>query len=178
LAQEETGIPQEYLDSLIGHESGGDRFAKASTSSATGPAQFIDGTWLRMMRQYGGENGLPATASDQDVLGLRTNPSWASLMASRYTLENQTAMEGALHRPITEGEAYLGHFLGSGDATRLLKAPRGADARGFVSSSAASANPRIFYKPGGGPRTVQEVIDLQTQRFRGQMLPRQRPAGR
>jgi hypothetical protein len=167
-ASAETGIPQPYLDELISHESGGDNRAKASTSSATGPAQFIDSTWLRMMREHGYRYGLPRGASDSQILGLRTDPNWAALMASEYTHENRRAMSSALRRPITEGEAYLGHFLGANDAADLIEAARHGmhDARRFVSRDAVESNRSIFYDANGRPRTAAQVVQLQTGRFR------------
>jgi len=171
-ASTETGIPRTYLETLIEHESGGDDTAKASTSSATGPAQFIDSTWLRMMRQHGARYGLPASASDLEILGLRSNRQWAALMAAEYTHENRQTMTAALRRPITEREAYLGHFLGADDAADLIAASeaRLPDARRFVSRAAVDANRSIFFRPDGRPRTAREVVELQGRDFRNATL--------
>lgn len=175
--EQRTGVPSHYLNALIEHESGGDDHAKAETSSATGPAQFIDSTWLRMMRQYGPEYGLPANASDAELLELRTSRNWAALMAAEYANENRQVMSAALSRPITEGEAYLGHFLGAEDAAELIAAADHnlPDARRFVSRGAVEANRTIFFHPNGRPRSAREVVQLQTRRFRRQPLTERGP---
>lgn len=187
-AAADTGVPRAYLSELITHESSGDDYAKAPTSSATGAAQFIDGTWLRMMRDYGPRYGLqPEGMSNADMLALRNNRGWSALMAAEYAQENATEMRRALRRPVSQGEAYLGHFLGAGDAVDLIAAAeqRLSDARRFVSPGAVQANPRIFYDGGryqgsrylggGRPRTAQEVVRLQSRRFSSDELPEPPP---
>jgi hypothetical protein len=179
-AADVTGAPRGFLDALIGHESGGDPNARASTSSATGHAQFIDSTWLKMLEQYGPQHGLGATPGltgldRQAQLDLRTNPEWAAIMAGHYANENAAALSGALGRRVREGEVYLAHFLGPRDAASLLRAsdaeardvrrsPR--EARRFVNPKSVEANRSIFYDERGHRwRTAREVVALQTRNF-------------
>jgi len=175
------------LRDLIGHESGGDDEAQAGTSSAEGAAQFTDATWLRMMRQLGPQYGLPDGLSDSQILGLRSNRAWSGLMTGEYARENQNVMQRALGRPITQREAYLGHFLGGDEAADLIAASEAnmRDARRFVSRAAVEANPHVFYEGGryewrthhrtgrryqhylggGRPRTAREVVQRQGRNF-------------
>ncbi len=182
-----TGVSERFLGDLIGHESGGDDDAKAGTSSAEGSAQFTDGTWLRMMRQLGPQYGLPDDLTDSQLLGLRSNRAWSGLMAGEYARENQNVMQRALGRPITQKEAYLGHFLGGDEAADLVAAAEGnmQDARRFVSRAAVEANPQVFYEGGryewrnhprtgrryqhylggGRARSAREVVQRQGRNF-------------
>lgn len=170
LAARTTGVPVNYLQRLIGHESGGDPRAKSSTSTATGHAQFIEQTWLEMVHRYGERYGVGDLASQirvergryktpnntvlQQVLELRTNPRWAALMAGHYAQENAAALSGRLHRRVTEGEVYLAHFAGPDKAALLIQAAaRGTQGRqetgvSIVGEEAARSNGRVFYEGG------------------------------
>jgi hypothetical protein len=187
MASAETGIPLTYLDSLIEHESGGDDDAKAGTTSATGPAQFTERTWLDMLGKHGARYGLPEGLSRDEMLALRSNRQWAALMTAELTHENRQTMTRALGRPITEREAYLGHFLGAEDAADLLTAAeaRMGDARRFVDPESVRDNPQVFYEGGryewrthprtgrryqhylggGRPRSAAEVVQRQGRNF-------------
>lgn len=170
LAARTTGTPANYLQRLIGHESSGDPTVKASTSTATGHAQFIEQTWLEMVHRYGERYGIGDLASQisivrgrykapnntvlQQVLDLRTNPRWAALMAGHYAQENAAALAGRLNRRVTEGEVYLAHFAGPDKAALLIQAAaRGTQGRqetgaSIVGEEAARANGRVFYEGG------------------------------
>lgn len=140
-------------------------------------------------------NGFKVDGDRRRILDLRRDPRWSALMAAHFAEENVSALRARLNRPIREGEVYLAHFLGDRDAANLLSAAsRGTQGRGhgqqpataFVARGAVDANPTIFYeggnyetrvhartgKPyrhyvgGGRARSVREVIELQTRRFR------------
>lgn len=188
-----TGTPVPYMEALTGHESGDDANAQAPTSSATGLGQFIDDTWVRLMDQYGprygfGEGHL-AGLSRADVLELRRDPMWARIMTAEYARENAPIIQRITGRAPTEGETYLGHWLGPQTAGALIKAVdedrrsggRGRVARNLVSNGAFIANMPIFYTPdadvrleggrfvyhgGGRLRTAAEVYAAQTRAFR------------
>lgn len=191
------GVPEPYMRALTGHESGDNPNAEAPTSTATGLGQFIDGTWLDMMRRHGPRYGFGqgnlANLSDADVLELRTDPEWSRIMVGEYARENAPILRRAVGRDVTEGEVYLGHWLGPETAAVLIKAVdedrrrsgRGRIARDVVGRAAFNANMPIFYTPdaritlegegrnrhfvyhgGGRLRTVSEVHAVQTRAFR------------
>lgn len=176
-AAQAVGVPERYLDALIQQESGGDPNAQASTSSATGHAQFIDSTWRRMMNDYGARYGFGEGAlaglSESDVLELRTDPQWAALMAGEYARENATELRRALKRDPSDGEVYFAHFLGPGDAAELIEAAsqdsrrsgRGRRGIDLVSREVAEANRPVFYDEHDRPRTVGAVVARQTGKF-------------
>ncbi len=190
-----TGVSTSYLRALVGHESGGDDKARPGTSSAFGNAQFIESTWVRVMRQYGGPYGLDefGALTDDELLELRGDPTWGALMAAEYGRENARDLQRALNRPIRENELYLGHFLGSGEAVNLIRAAQ-EDARSagrvrrgvdVASPAAVEANPQVFfeggryewrqhprtgrrfqhYLGGGRARTAAEVVARQSRAF-------------
>ena len=61
-ASARTGVDFSYLLAQARIESGLDPQAEARTSSASGLFQFIDGTWLRAIRDFGAHFGLEQEA--------------------------------------------------------------------------------------------------------------------
>lgn len=184
-----TGVSRTYLRSLSGKESRGDDDAEAGSSSATGRAQFIDSTWLDMLREHGPRYGLDAETfanmPNEEALELRRDAQWSELMAAEYAMTNEALMRGRLNRPLTEGEVYLGHWLGPDKAVSLLRARPDAIASQIVGDAAFRANMPVFYTEGarfqqvrdergrirfeylggGRLRTARQVIDAQTANF-------------
>lgn len=135
-----------------------------------GPFQFQDDTWLSMMRQHAPKYGLSVEGlSDDQLLDLRSNTRWSTLMAAEYAVYNRGIMEGQLGRAITPGELYLGHFMGGQGAVDLIRyvqaSPDGTAAAIFP--EAAAANRSVFYD-GDTPRTFQEVYNEVIRRFEAQ----------
>src|SRR5262245_49953814 len=57
-ASQETGSDFDYLLNIAQRESNLDNTAKSKGSSATGLFQFIDQTWLSLVKRYGQDHGL------------------------------------------------------------------------------------------------------------------------
>ena len=128
------GVNPEFLRRVGGQESGFRNIGN-DTTSAGGPFQFIKGTW----------EGLSKRNPD---LGLtnRYDPTQQARGIPRFTKENMDIMEGALGRRISGGEAYLAHFLGTGDAPRVAKASDDTPIQSVVQSSSIAANQSVFKK--------------------------------
>jgi hypothetical protein len=119
---------------IISAESNG-HDVKNRRSSAAGPAQFLDDTWLEMIRTYRPDLAKGRTREQQ--LALRNQPHLSHEIAVRFA-ERNAAM---LHRrglPVTAGTLYLAHFAGAAGAAALLKAPPHADAAGVMAMADAS----------------------------------------
>lgn len=168
--QQITGVRADYLDALISHESSDDWGAQAATSSAAGGAQFIDSTWMRFMRKLGPSYGLKidpkSAAARAEMLGLRNDARWGTVMAAEYAKENAAWLSRRLGRPITQKEAYLGHFLGD-EAGALLTAEADALPETFLRRSTIEANLPVFFIGGDRerPRTAAQVIARQGRNF-------------
>src|SRR3546814_3890085 len=136
LASRKTGIDFNYLLGQAQVESGLRPNARAGTSSATGLYQFIDQSWLAVVKQHGAEHGLGWAADSisnnngrmtvadgatrQAILGLRNDPNVASLMAAEHASDHKAALESAPGRPVTGTDLYMAHFLGLGGARSFL----------------------------------------------------------
>src|SRR3546814_1987545 len=69
-ASSSTGVDFAYLVAQAGQESGFRPDAQASGSSARGLFQFIDSTWLQMVRDHGAKYGL--TRSEEHTSELQS----------------------------------------------------------------------------------------------------------
>ena len=185
-AAERAGVDFGALFHTARLESGFNPSARARTSSATGLFQFVEGTWLQMLKRHGPAYGL-AGLGKAEALALRNDPGVSSLMAAEHMAENAQALEAGLGRPAGRTDLYLAHFLGLGGALRFLRklqqAPETPGAAIFP--AAARANKAIFYD-GGAPRSLGGIHQLLAAKISGEAPvgiagvtpgPRQRTAG-
>ncbi len=177
-ASAETGSNFDYLLGTAMRESSLKPQAKSSTSSATGLFQFVDQTWLGLVKQHGAKFGLGSYAgaiqqnSDgryetdnpadrQAILALRNDPKVSALMEGEYANETRSTLECSLGRGVCNGELYAAHFLGPEAACKLIKMSENQPAASAAGAfpAAASANKSVFYKADGSPKTVRDVYD-------------------
>lgn len=177
-ASRATGADFAYLMNTAARESSFDKSAKAKTSSAAGLFQFIEGTWLQMVKEVGNKFGLdkytphifttrsgkyyvPNQELRGEILKLRHNPEVSAMMAGEFTKQNSEFMKSKLGRQPTQGELYIAHFLGAKGAAEMISlADKNPDARADRHfPKAARANKPIFYS-GGRPRTVEQVYKV------------------
>jgi len=184
-AANSTGVDFNYLMSQAAQESGFRTNARAGTSSATGLFQFIDSTWLQMVRDHGAKYGLgeyaraiegaPGTAARvpdralrQQILDLRYNAEVSSAMAAEYANNNKQQLERSLGRSVGAAELYMAHFLGAAGATRFLSALSATPnvAAADLLPDAASANTNVFYDNNSGRAlSVRQVYDRMARRI-------------
>lgn len=175
LAARFTGINPGFLDRMLVKESSRDWTARPPInpetgrrfSSAYGGFQFLERDWLRAMSRWGPSYGFdPAGMTAADILELRADPRWGTVMAAELARDNARILERTLRRPVTERDAYLAHFAGPRTAGKLLAADPDA-AADKIDPAAAAANPTIYYadKARTRPRTVRQVISRLTGGF-------------
>jgi len=183
-ASAKVGVDFSYLLNKAEQESGLDPNAKSASSSATGLFQFIDQTWLRMVKTYGAKFGLASAADSisigsdgvarvtdaqtkQNILALRKDPSLSADMAAELTNENKEKLQCEVGGKVGSTELYLAHFLGAGGATAFLntmKANPNAKAADVL-PEAADANSSVFFDKAGNPRSLSEVYNHFAQKF-------------
>jgi len=135
------GDPTSVVDRIIGVESRGKTGAQNPNSSAGGLGQFLDSTWLGMVRKYKPEY---AGASDQEILAMKKgNPALNREMTTRFTEENQATLARNGITP-TNGNTYLAHFLGAGDAVKVLKASPDTPLKGLISDASIASNQSVL----------------------------------
>lgn len=185
-----TGVDFNYLLGTAIRESGLKPTAKSGQSSAAGLFQFVEQTWLSMVKDYGAKYGLGSyskaitktddgryrvgNAEDRSaILRLRNDPQISALMAGEYTKLTQSQMEDKLGRKVSQGELYAAHLLGPGSACKLIRSNQGAPASAACDlfPKAADANPNIFYHADGRPKTVREVYNWTTANLTNGVTP-------
>lgn len=184
-AADETGTDFGYLLNTAMRESSLNPHAQAASSSATGLFQFIEQTWLAVVKRHGADHGLKAYAEaielgsngryvvadrgvKQEILALRKDAATAALMAGELTNQVRGGMEAALGRGVSAGELYVAHFLGPNGAIKLIASaaatPNASAADMFP--QAAAANRGIFYTNEGRERSVAGVLASLTAKHR------------
>lgn len=174
-AGDKSNVDFSYLVETAQRESSLNPSAKAPSSSAVGLFQFLDATWLQVMKEEGPRLGYQkyadAITTDKDgnytiqdkklraqVLKLREDPQVAADMAAAFTQSNGDYLKAKFGRMPSPGELYIAHFLGPQGAEKLFKA--GLDNADQVAAklfpNQAKANPQIFYQDGHS-RTIREV---------------------
>ena len=184
------------LMAIADKESSFSPTAKARTSSAEGLFQFIDRTWLMVVREFGAKHGLTAEAaaittdSDGDlsvadnamrarILKLRRDPRLAAIMAAEMLKRDSERIARRVGRSLSSGEVYLAHFLGPDDAERFISKvndqPNAVAAK--LLPRPARANRPIFFAASRRRakslsvaevhRKFEDMMQARIERFRG-----------
>ena len=127
-----------FLDRLMRAESNGLSHAKNPRSSALGPFQFINSTFLAVMRQH--FPGDIADLSERGILALRTKHDVARRAAKAFCRDNMAYL---MERGVTPtfGHLRLAFLLGPEGAARVLKAPPGRPVPQILEGGVIAANP-------------------------------------
>jgi hypothetical protein len=194
-AAAETGSDFSYLLGTAMRESSLKTNAQSTTSSAGGLFQFVDQTWLGLVKNHGAKYGLGSMAqainvtadgryhADNDadrgkILSLKKDPQISALMAGEYTRSTQGTMEANLGRQVCGGELYAAHFLGADGACKLIRGtvatPNASAAQLFP--DAASANRDVFFHADGSAKSLREVYDWAMREPGGQAPVANSPA--
>jgi hypothetical protein len=137
---------------------------QAKTSSATGLFQFIERTWLGVMRDFGPKYGYEKDAAlivpdandrpsvqDQSersrILDLRRDPYLSAVMAGEMLKRDAARIALKIGRELSLGEVYLAHFLGPDDAENFLSqvVDKPTAAAATLLPGPARANRSIFF---------------------------------
>jgi hypothetical protein len=174
-AADKSNVDFDYLVKTAMRESSLKTDAKAPSSSAVGLFQFLDSTWLQVMKEEGPRLGYQKYADaisknssgdyvvkDKklrgEILKLREDPQVAADMAAAFTESNGQYLQSKFGRMPSPGELYIAHFLGPQGAEKMFNAglanPDQVAAKLFPSQ--ARSNPQIFYD-GDHARTIREV---------------------
>lgn len=165
---------------------------QAKTSSATGLFQFIERTWLGVVRDFGakyglaqdaalvvsGDNGRPTVTDPAErtrILELRRDPYLSALMAGEMLKRDAARIALRIGRDLSLGEVYLAHFLGPDDAEQFLATvvdkPKAAAAQ--MLPGPARANRTIFFAAQRGRRKASSLSVAQVhEKFEAMMSAR------
>jgi hypothetical protein len=187
-ASANTGVDFSYLMAQAAKESGFNPDAKSKASSAAGLYQFVEQTWLSVVRKHGAEYGIGDMAdkiklgSDgklhvadpalrKQILDLRRDPTISAAMAAEHAADNGERLEAKLDRPVKPADLYLAHFLGLNGAVNFLSDMEHDPNQGAASAcpKAAAANRSVFYRADGSQRSLKEIYDRFESRMTSEM---------
>ena len=166
-----------FLDRLMLAESGGRLDARNPRSTALGPYQFIESTFLEVVRRHFTAD--IAGLVDAQILTLRTDLQWSRRAAHAFSQDNAAALlaEGV---PVTFPNLRLAFLLGPAAAIRVLQAPPATSAGSLVGSGVVLANPFMAGLTAGdlAARAARDLA-LPASRFvaRPRFVPPPRIAG-
>jgi hypothetical protein len=179
-----TGANFDYLLATAKVESNLDPNLTVSTSTATGLFQFIDQTWLGVMKTAGRAFGferyadaITQTSSGryvvedislrEEMMKLRKDPAANAVMGGVITQQNAAVLANRIGRKPTDGELYVAHFFGPYAAARVIElagSEPNAEAAALF-PDAARANRSVFYDRQGNARTIAGVRDELVRRY-------------
>lgn len=181
-----SGVDFGYLVQTAIRESSLNPQAKATTSSAVGLFQFLEGTWLQVMKEEGPRLGYQSYADQitrtgngnyvvadagkkAQILALRETPQIAADLAAAFTRSNGEYLQGAFGRMPSAGELYIAHFLGAQGAEKMFRAGLENPDQLAVSlfPRQAAANRAIFYDREGQARTIRQVYQVLVAKHEG-----------
>jgi len=147
----------DFLDRLMIAESGGNDQARNPKSTAVGPFQFIEGTWIAVMRQHFPKE-TDGLAQDK-LLALRTDRSMARRAAEAFTKDN-AAFLTANGVAATFPNLRLAFLVGAAGAVRVLKAKPDERVVALLGPGVGRANPFMFGLSAAG-LIARSARDLQ-----------------
>jgi hypothetical protein len=150
------------IDKIIGVESSGNPNAKNPNSSAAGLGQFVSGTWMDMIKRY--RPDLMAGRSSAEILNMRYDPELNRQMLVHFTNENRNYLK-EMGVAQTHGNLYLAHFLGRGDASKMLAAAPNTPVEQLLSPGVINANASILRG-----KTVGQVMNWAGKKMGGEQL--------
>lgn len=129
---------EQFLDRLMIAESGGDDTARNPRSTALGPFQFIESTFLDIVGRYFAAE--TSAMSRAEILALRTNRAFARRAADAFTKENAAHLksEGVA---ATYPHLRLAYLVGPAAAVRVIRAERQTPLADLLGPAAVKANP-------------------------------------
>jgi hypothetical protein len=176
-----TGVNFAYLVQQAQAESSFKPNIKAKSSSASGLYQFIESTWLNMVKKHGDKYGMGELAdkiSDsgkvanrsvrKEILALRNDPEKASAMAAEFAKENEETLKDNWGGDVGSTELYFAHFLGAGQASAFLKErdENPMQKAAYLFPAAAKANRNVFYDTRTGrAKSMDEVYAFFDKKF-------------
>ncbi len=181
-----SGVDFAYLVNQAKAESSFNPSAKAKTSSASGLFQFIEKTWLSMVKKHGDKYGLEKWSNQIDIkngqptvdspsvknaiLNLRNDAEVASNMAAELAKDNQTYLKHHVRgfETASSTDLYLAHFLGANGAARFINAMNETPEKTAhtIFKKEAAVNKGVFFdSQTGNARSLKDVYAFFESKF-------------
>lgn len=146
-----------YMARSRAAESSGSDIAAATTSSAYGRYQFLKDTWVSYYKKTFGNTG----ESRDAILAKRADGTTQDRVMETYTRENAYTLQRN-NLPVNDASVYLMHFLGEGDALKVLKSSGSTDVKSVVRAASRKANAAVFAKVN----TVEDLVNWAARKMK------------
>jgi hypothetical protein len=132
---------EEFLDQLMEAESGGRLHKKNPRSTALGPFQFIESTFLVVVNKHFPQE--VAGLTERQILARRTDIVFSRRAARAYANDLISVLENN-GLPASTLNVRIAFLVGPSAAVRLLRAPPHRPLRQVLSAHAIAANPFMW----------------------------------
>jgi hypothetical protein len=131
---------------------------KNPESSARGPFQFVDQTFVDAFKKFYPDQAQGMTR--EEILDLRNSPEGTRIAEEMgpMLIEDNAKIISRSGYPATPGNVYLAHFLGATDALKVLGSDPSTPIDQVLSKGVINANERLLKD-----KTVGEVIAMMGQ---------------
>ena len=190
-----TGVDFELMVLKAKMESDLGRLNVATTSSARGAFQYIEPTWLTLIRRYGDEIGFGHYAAEieraqypgvptiknnnpylkAEILALRHDPETSALIKAYQVKEETDVIKNYKRgRKVTATDHYIAHLLGLSLAKEFYKMKNTRSSRSIARHKNASMREaaklnRAFFYSGKRPLTASESYARIERRVKKEM---------
>jgi hypothetical protein len=128
-------------------------------SSAAGPAQFTNGTWLEVMQNNPATRDLVANKSPQEILAMRANPDFNKVATEYYAQSNAPALRNR-NIPVNDDTLRIAHGFGPDGAVRVIQSPNERMEALFPPDQNGNMNPVLAANPAYRGKTAGQVSEL------------------
>jgi hypothetical protein len=128
-------------------------------SSAAGPAQFLDETWLDVMRNNPATRDLVANKSQQEILSMRANPDLNKSATEYYAQSNAPTLRN-YNIPVNDDTLRMAHGFGPAGAVKIIQSPNERMETLFPPDQRGNMNPVLAANPAYLGKTAGQVSEL------------------
>ena len=128
-------------------------------SSAAGPAQFLDETWLDVMRNNPATRDLVTNKSQQEILAMRANTDLNKAATEYYAQSNAPVLRNN-NIPVNDDTLRMAHGFGPAGAVRVIQSPNERMEALFPPDQNGNMNPVLAANPAYRGKTAGQVSEL------------------
>ena len=183
-AAQSTGASFDYLLATAKVESDLNPNLTMRSSTATGLFQFLEQTWLGVIKTAGRAFGFGRYADAitqtqsgyyvvedaglrEEMMKLRKDPAVNAAMGGVFTQQNAAIVSKRIGRNPTDGELYVAHFFGPYAGAKVIAMAKSNPTVNAADMfpAAARANHPIFYDKQGNARSIAGVYAELVRRY-------------
>lgn len=128
-------------------------------SSAAGPAQFTNETWLEVMQNNPATRDIIANKSPQEILAMRADND-LNRSATEYYAQNNAPTLRSNNIPVNDDTLRMAHGFGPAGAVKVIQSPNERMEALFPPDQNGNMNPVLAANPAYRGKTAGQVSEL------------------